>query len=546
MPTEENRLIFVAGVPRSGTTLVQNILDSHPDIYGGPEFDRIPNIIDLRRKLNVSIKQGRIDMFVNPAEVDNHIANLIKNLLFPVARRHNCTYTSEKTPWNILAFRDLIEILPEAKFIYVIRYPHAVIASMLKVAQRSKLQGVMPPDFTRSISLACYYIESVLRLVKALDSKYPQKIYTLKYEDLLENPETEIKKLCAYIGVTFADAMLTPGNIKHPGHENMTQTGIWYNDTLYNSNFDKQHQDKWKSQLSGAAKAFINYVFIHNPHIKTYGYSFSNKSMSRLNRWLGKRKYEAYLKAHDFTRMPFRTLGGVEAGTEVAGEIRFNRFNSHENPGTHEPGAASAPPPGESKKTESNTSQVDAAWKRLQENGNLILELGAGDTQRGAGFITLDNTLTCDIRHDLRKPLPFPDNSFLDIYCSHVLEHFYYPELMQLLREVYRILKEGGKLRVCVPDASIYINAYSRPETFDADFFCRYKPAYHYFSKIDHINYIAYMDGHHKMMFDEENLPAVLSSVGFVNVRKRPFDPEVDSEKRDYESIYFVGEKGKC
>ena len=308
---EEQQLIFVAGVPRSGTTLVQNILDCHPDIYGGPEFDRIPNIIDLRRKLNASVKNGRIDMFLTTAEVDAHIAALIKSLLFPVAQRHHCKFTSEKTPWNILAFADLIEILPGAKFIYITRYPHAVIASMLKVAERAEREGENSPDFTRSISLACYYIESVLKLVHNLDKKYPQKIFTIKYENLLENPEPIIRDLCIYVGVSFDRRMLTPGEVKHPGYENMTQSqgGIWYTEPMYNSNFEKKPMEKWKTQLSGATKAFINYVFLNNPIIKSYGYSFSQEGISPLGRWWGYHQYKKYLKSHDFSRLPFRTLG---------------------------------------------------------------------------------------------------------------------------------------------------------------------------------------------------------------------------------------------
>lgn len=301
-------LIFVAGVPRSGTTLVQNILDSHPDIYGGPEFDRICNIIDLRRKLHRSIKNGRIDTYLNRQDVDRSIANLIKGFLYPVARRNNCSFVSEKTPWNILAYNDLIEILPEAKFIYIIRYPHAVIASMLNVAKRAKREGVRPPDFTQSISLACYYIESVLKLIHQLDKKYPGKILTLKYEQLLQEPLTEIKQLCSFIGVTFDDRMLKPGDTNHPGQETMTRHGIWYSESMYNSNFDKNNIDKWKTQLTNVTKAFINYVFLNNPFIKKYGYTFSNAYISYGSRYLGYYKYKRYLKEHNFSIIPFRTL----------------------------------------------------------------------------------------------------------------------------------------------------------------------------------------------------------------------------------------------
>ena len=308
MQKEENQLIFVAGVPRSGTTLVQNILDCHPDIYGGPEFDRICNIVDLRRKLNRSIKLGRIDTYLNRQDVDKNIANLIKSLLYPTAQRNNCSFISEKTPWNVLAFKDLIEILPEAKFIYIIRCPHAVVASMLNVAKRAKTGGIRSPDFTRSISLACYYIESVLKLIHQLDKKYTDKILTKQNEKILENPLPKIKQLCAFIDVPFDEKMLKPGDIKHPGQETMTRHGIWYSEAMYNSNFDKNNIDKWKTQLNSVTKAFINYVFLNNRFIKKYGYSFSNKNISYGGKYLGFYKYKRYLKEHNFSKIPFRSL----------------------------------------------------------------------------------------------------------------------------------------------------------------------------------------------------------------------------------------------
>ena len=56
------RFVFIGGSPRSGTTLVQNILDSHPVICGGPEFHHLPDIMNLRKALRDSIAKGWIDL----------------------------------------------------------------------------------------------------------------------------------------------------------------------------------------------------------------------------------------------------------------------------------------------------------------------------------------------------------------------------------------------------------------------------------------------------------------------------------------------------
>ena len=54
---------------------------------------------------------------------------------------------------------------------------------------------------------------------------------------------------------------------------------------------------------------------------------------------------------------------------------------------------------------------------------------------------------------------------------------------------------------------------------------------------------MAYMDGVHKYMFDEENLLHILKTKGFNDVKLRVFDSQIDLKSRDYESIYAQGIK---
>ncbi|OYQ63865.1 hypothetical protein B9G53_14760 [Pseudanabaena sp. SR411] len=191
-----------------------------------------------------------------------------------------------------------------------------------------------------------------------------------------------------------------------------------------------------------------------------------------------------------------------------------------------------------------NTSKVKANKIVLsRQNSTIKLEIGAGSKKGKNEWITLDLNTECDIYWDLLLPLPFPPNSIDTIYSSHVLEHFYYKDLIELLDNCYKVLKEGGKFSVCVPDASIYINAYVNPRDFNSLEYCKYPQAFNFNSEIDYINYIAYMDGNHRYMFDSKNLIVILQSVGFKNVNIRKFDALIDKFERDYESIYAEAEK---
>ena len=61
---------------------------------------------------------------------------------------------------------------------------------------------------------------------------------------------------------------------------------------------------------------------------------------------------------------------------------------------------------------------------------------------------------------DLRYPLLCPDNAFDGVFSEHVLEHLYIDEALLLLKEIFRILKPGGTLRLSVPDLDFRVKEY--------------------------------------------------------------------------------------
>ena len=180
-------------------------------------------------------------------------------------------------------------------------------------------------------------------------------------------------------------------------------------------------------------------------------------------------------------------------------------------------------------------------------SGRIIkLELGGLHRKGMEDWVSVDLEPGCDIRIDLTKPLPLSDSSVSAIYSSHLFEHFRYPHpMIDLLGECFRVLREGGIFSIAVPNCAIYLQAYVHPEGFDYRKYCLFDTGLRYKAKIDFVNYMAYMGGHHQHMFDEEGLLAILHDAGFEEVRIRDFDPRMDHEGRRYESLYAEGRKPK-
>ena len=178
-----------------------------------------------------------------------------------------------------------------------------------------------------------------------------------------------------------------------------------------------------------------------------------------------------------------------------------------------------------------------AAERILAAGKPIKLEIGSGP--RLPDWTSLDLNVSADIQHDLTRPLPFPDASVDEVYSSHVLEHFTYPRpMLDVLEECHRILKPGGRFRIAVPNARLFLQAYFEPEGFDREKFCNWPVGLKFTSRIDVVNFIAYLGGEHKFLFDSENLPLVIAEAGFRDVHLREFDASIDVDYRRHESIY--------
>jgi predicted SAM-dependent methyltransferase len=183
----------------------------------------------------------------------------------------------------------------------------------------------------------------------------------------------------------------------------------------------------------------------------------------------------------------------------------------------------------------------------------LLVNIGAGRTGKN-GWVNLDGFKNRGVncRYDARKRLPFPDNSVRGIFSEHFFEHIEYTEEVPIfLTECYRVLKDGGVIRIIVPDAEKYLQAYARGGWQELT---SLRPLgaelrYHYFhykynTRMELINVIFRQSQEHKFSYDFETIEFILNRYGFSEITKSEFgrsvDPEmcIDLEERATESLY--------
>jgi predicted SAM-dependent methyltransferase len=185
------------------------------------------------------------------------------------------------------------------------------------------------------------------------------------------------------------------------------------------------------------------------------------------------------------------------------------------------------------------------AARRYEATNGLQIQLGSG-SHRKEGWVNVDLFTNADVQLDLREDLPFTDGSATLVYAEHLLEHFVYPnEVQHLLREIARVLQPGGILKLVVPDAGRALRAYvTSEEAFFAARGVRSYLASEPATPMHIVNYIFRQDGQHKYAYDDKTLSQVLWREGFVDVRRRLFDPALDSARRlEVNSLYMEATK---
>jgi hypothetical protein len=222
MASSAVRPIFIVGVHRSGTTLLRYMLGSHSRIYIPPESDFIPNFFlhrptkDLSDEEIVRFLHTIFDhyRFVKewqgePPEPDQFALSMpdrtpaayLDTLYSAYARQYGAQRWGDKTP-IYASYVDLIhEIFPNAQFLHIIRDGRDAALSMLDKYERD--------EFHVDIFFAARnWVRRIRSAQRAGSQLGPDLYYELRYEDLIEDPESELRAVCEFLGETYEPGMV--------------------------------------------------------------------------------------------------------------------------------------------------------------------------------------------------------------------------------------------------------------------------------------------------------------------------------------------------
>ena len=268
---EGERLIFVGGAPRSGTTLVQNVLDSHPDILGTPELLHLPDLLRVHSQFQDALDRGLLGFFVDEPSLDRATACFLDRLLGPTLAKTEARFLSEKTPSNALVFEQLRRFLPRARFVFVVRDPRANVSSMLRVGQRALAKGEGSPDYTLDVRAAIRAVRQHLKAGFAFARAAPDTCLTLRYEELASRPVETTRALCRFLDLPWEESMISPAGVKHAGEGDITRTGVWYDSHSFNRDPEAGRASAWTRELEPGYQVLVTRAFRGDDRLRQAG-----------------------------------------------------------------------------------------------------------------------------------------------------------------------------------------------------------------------------------------------------------------------------------
>jgi tetratricopeptide (TPR) repeat protein len=192
----EMRPIFIVGMPRSGTSLVEQIISSHQEVYGAGELD---SITKLASPIIKNFLAGDIDHLSEQALL------FIREEYLDMLSQFNISENiiTDKLPLNFQYIGFILSAFPDAKIVHLKRDARATCWSNYKYYFKSKENG-----YSHNFDDLAKFYGLYIDLMDFWYKLYPNQIYDMCYEDLTTNQEEETRMLLEYCGLDWDENCL--------------------------------------------------------------------------------------------------------------------------------------------------------------------------------------------------------------------------------------------------------------------------------------------------------------------------------------------------
>ncbi|MCP4385156.1 MAG: tetratricopeptide repeat protein [Hyphomicrobiales bacterium] len=260
---KSRRPVFIVGMPRSGTTLVEQILCSHPEVHGAGELLTISEIFrDLRKLIEPDLGMPRVAENITE-ELTRKTAQ--KYLDFINNLDGSAPHVSDKMPFNYRYLGFMSLLFPNTKFIHVERHPLDVGLSCYMARFKEQL------NFSFNQTDIGRYYRDYQRIMTHWSQVVSNDLLTINYDTLVAHQERETRRLLAFCDLDWDDRclafhqterpVLTASNwqVRQPLYA--TSIGRWRN---YRSALGPMiasmglNPDEWQSSAVSAEDALVS------------------------------------------------------------------------------------------------------------------------------------------------------------------------------------------------------------------------------------------------------------------------------------------------
>ncbi|MFB6231579.1 MAG: sulfotransferase [Salinibacter sp.] len=269
--------VFVVGMPRSGTTLLSSLLDAHPDLVIAPETHyftrcwtggRIDGWAEVERMLaRLDQQPGVHDMGLaeeewatirerlRALEAPTH-GDILRAVLDTYAARSDAPAWGEKTPDHLRTIPEMARQFPGAVFIAIVRDPRDVALSLRALPWNHKTLPEQAWTWRR-------YAARTVRYHKTLGDRF----FSLRYEDLITEPEATLRDVCMFLEMPFRASML-----RREGEEDRpfdAEREPWKEKS--GRQIDPSNREKWRTQMPEAERVLVERIAGH--WLAEFGYA---------------------------------------------------------------------------------------------------------------------------------------------------------------------------------------------------------------------------------------------------------------------------------